>query len=579
MPSRPLLLFLPLLLLSAILNARPNVILIVTDDQGYGDMSCHGNPWLDTPHLDRLKSEGVSLEDYHVDPYCTPTRAALLTGRYSTRVGTWSVTEGRQLLRKDETTLANAFKTSGYRTGMFGKWHLGDAYPYAPEHRGFDDVVCHKAGGVDEIGNPVGNDYFDDIYYRNGKAEKFEGYCTDVFFRETMRFVKESVDSKNAKPFFAYLPLNAMHGPFTVADRYADPFRKQGIPEQRSLFYGMVQNFDENLGKLMRSLKQWSIDNETLVIFMGDNGTAGGSTGALDSDGFNAGMRGKKGTVYEGGHRVACFARWPEGLPAGTQVEPLTTHMDWFPTLAELCDLKIDKDLAWDGRNIASLLEGKNKGSPDRTVFISRQADELQIWKPGLPNGRYPQFAVLTDRWRYANGELYDIHADASQREDVAMQHPEVVQNLYGEYEDWFADVTEEGRPYTRFLLGHRAENPTRFTVRDWHPTQGGVIWKMSLVRDDALFVNGFWTVDIQQSGKYRIRLSRYPEDEESPAKANRARIQIGDIEHSLRLDPSDVSASFDLDLKKGPAILKTWFRDAETNKERGAYYIKVTRL
>ena len=581
MPTRrlSLLLLLPLLLLSALLNARPNVILIVTDDQGYGDMSCHGNPWLKTPHLDRLKAEGVSLEDYHVDPYCTPTRAALLTGRYSTRVGTWSVTEGRQLLRKDETTLANAFKANGYRTGMFGKWHLGDAYPYAPPHRGFDDVVCHKAGGVDEIGNPVGNDYYDDIYYRNGKPEKFEGYCTDVFFRETMRFVKEGVDSRNAKPFFVYLPLNAMHGPFTVADKYADPFRKQGVPEQRSLFYGMVQNFDENLGKLMGSLTQWGIDDDTLVIFMGDNGTAGGSTGALDSDGFNAGMRGKKGTVYEGGHRVACFARWPEGLPAGVRVEPLTTHMDWFPTLAELCDLKVAKDLAWDGRNIAPLLKAKTKDAPDRTIFISRQADDFQIWKPGLPAGRYPQFAVLTDRWRYANGELYDIHADPSQRKDIAQSHPEVVERLYGEYEDWFADVTEEGRPYTRFLLGHRAENPTRFTVRDWHPTEGGVIWKMSLVRDDSLFVNGFWTVDVQQSGKYRIRLSRYPEDEPSPAKANRARIQIGDIEQSLTLDPSDFSASFDLDLKKGPAILKTWIRDAETNKERGAYYIEVKRL
>lgn len=580
MPNSRILLLLPLLLLlSYPANARPNVILIVTDDQGYGDMSCHGNPWLDTPHLDRLKAEGVSLDDYHVDPYCTPTRAALMTGRYSTRVGTWSVTEGRQLLRKDETTLAEAFKASGYRTGMFGKWHLGDTFPYAPRFRGFDDVVCHKAGGVDEIGNPVGNDYFDDTYYRNGQPERFEGYCTDVFFRETLRFVEQGLDSPNPQPFFAYLPLNAMHGPFTVADAYADPFRKQGVPEQRSLFYGMIQNFDENLGKLMDSLKQSGIDENTLVIFMGDNGTAAGSTGALDSDGYNAGMRGKKSMVYEGGHRVACFARWPKGLPAGSQVDTLATHMDWFPTLTALCDLKTDATLAWDGVDIAPLLADPTSQSASRTVFISRQPDEFQIWKPGLPAGRYPQFAVLTERWRYANGELYEIDTDPGQRRDVADQHPEVVETLYDAYEKWFADVTREGKPYTRFLLGHPAENPTRFTVRDWHPTQGGVIWKMSLVEDDRVFVNGFWAIDVRHSGKYRIRLSRFPQDAEAPAESNRARIQIGNIEHSRGLRPSDVAVSFEVDLAEGPHILKTWLRDAATGKERGAYYIEATRL
>ena len=184
------------------IGAQPNVILIVTDDQGYGDMSVHGHPWLDTPNLDRLHDEGISLDDYHVDPYCTPTRAALMTGRYSVRVGAWAVTGGRQLLNPNETTMADVFAVSGYRTGMFGKWHLGDAFPYAPRYRGFQDTVHHLAGGVDEIGNPVGNDYFDDIYYRNGVAEKFEGYCTDVFFDEALRFIEEGKTSNFGLPFF-----------------------------------------------------------------------------------------------------------------------------------------------------------------------------------------------------------------------------------------------------------------------------------------------------------------------------------------------------------------------------------------
>ncbi len=188
---------------------RPNVILIVTDDQGYGDMACHGNPWLKTPNLDRLYAESIRLEDYHVDPVCTPTRAALMSGRYSTRVGAWAVTEGRQLLGPNEVTMADVFADSGYRTGMFGKWHLGDAWPYAPRFRGFHYVVRHLAGGIDEIGNPTGNDFFDDTYYRSGIAEKIDGYCTDVFFGECQRFVSE----ESEQPFFAYLPLNAMQLP------------------------------------------------------------------------------------------------------------------------------------------------------------------------------------------------------------------------------------------------------------------------------------------------------------------------------------------------------------------------------
>lgn len=576
----PFLLFLLHTSVFTLLNARPNVILIVTDDQGYGDMSCHGNPWLNTPNLDKLHDEGVSLDDYHTDPYCTPTRAALMSGRYSTRVGTWSVTEGRQLLERDETTMAEVFNSSGYRTAMFGKWHLGDTFPYAPRFRGFDDVVCHKAGGVGEIGNPVGNDYFDDTYYRNGKPEAFEGYCTDIFFRETMHFIKEGVDEKSKQPFFVYLPLNAMHGPFTVADKYSAPFTEKGLPESRSIFYGMIQNFDENLGKLLTSLKQWNIDDDTLVIFMGDNGTAAGSNGKLDSDGFNAAMKGKKGAVYEGGHRVACFARWPQKLKAGGSIDKLTMHTDWLPTLTELCDLKKNRNLNWDGRSIASLLEGKSNDWKARSIFISKQADQLKLWKPGGNNqSKYPHFAVLSEKWRYVDGELYDIRADPSQTTDVAKQHPEVTQSLYAEYKQWFKDVADEGAPYNRFILGAPEENPTRFTTRDWHPTDGGVIWKMPLVEDDTLFVNGFWAVDVQRSGRYEIRIARFPEDAESPAKANQARIQISNIDQTIELAPSAISATFKVNLKRGPAKLKTWFRDAKTGKERGAYHIKVTRL
>jgi uncharacterized sulfatase len=295
---------------------------------------------------------------------------------------------------------------------MFGKWHLGDPFAYAPQYRGFQEVVCHRAGGVDEIGNPVGNNFFDDTYYYNGKPEKFTGYCTDVWFTEATRYIKEKSEEK---PFFVYLPLNAMHSPFTVAQEYSKPFVAMGHPEERSKFYGMLHNFDENLGRLLDALRDWGLEDNTLVIFMGDNGTAQGVGGGGPDDGFHAGMRGKKGSVYEGGHRVACFARWPARFQAGLRVDQLTCHRDWLPTLIELCGLSPPTGVNFDGCNIAPLLEGKVEDWPQRMLFIERQADAIQ---PGtLESGgrRGVPFAVLTEQWRIVNGQLYDINADPGQ--------------------------------------------------------------------------------------------------------------------------------------------------------------------
>ena len=561
------------------IGAQPNVILIVTDDQGYGDMSVHGHPWLDTPNLDRLHDEGISLDDYHVDPYCTPTRAALMTGRYSVRVGAWAVTEGRQLLNPNETTMADVFAVSGYRTGMFGKWHLGDAFPYAPRYRGFQDTVHHLAGGVDEIGNPVGNDYFDDIYYRNGVAEKFEGYCTDVFFDETLRFIEEGKTSNFELPFFIYLPLNAMHGPLTVDSRYSDPFLAKGLHESLSTFLGMVQNFDENLGRLLDSLDDWGIDENTIIVFMGDNGTGGGYD-PRTGRGFNAGMRDKKGSTYEGGHRVACFIRWPAALEGGKSVEALTAHLDWLPTLVEFCDLKAPGNLSFDGKSIARLLQDDAKDWGERALFVNRQGDQLEMWNPGVdPKVKYPSRAVLTERWRLVNAELYDIVQDPGQQRDVANQYPEVVENLNLAYREHFESVTSHGGKYTSFFIGSPEENPTRFTTRDWHHTDGEVIWKMSLVEDDSLFVNGFWAMDAQQAGRYNIRLSRFPKDAEQPIGASKARIRLGEYAEEKDLQPTDAFVDFEMELPRGESLLQTWFTDAETQRERGAYYVWVEYL
>ncbi|MEM1085359.1 MAG: arylsulfatase [Verrucomicrobiota bacterium] len=549
---------------------RPNVIVIVTDDQGYGDISSQGHPWLKTPQLDRLCEESVRLEDYHVDPYCTPTRAALMTGRYCTRNGAWAVTSGRQMLYPNETTMAEVFRDSGYRTGMFGKWHLGDTWPYAPRFRGFEDVVCHRAGGVDEIGNPEGNNYFDDTYFCNGKAERFQGYCTDVFFDETLRFIRE----EDERPFFVYLPLNAMHSPFTVAERYWKRFAELGMKRDRANFLGMIENFDENLGRLMAELAERKLDEKTLVIFMSDNGTAVGHKATPDDRfGFNAGMRGNKGSVYEGGHRVPCFVRWKGQLKAGSAIDELTCHRDWLPTLIDMCGLKAPEKVAFDGKSIVPLLKGGSDW-PERTFFIERQRDYL---KKGRLEGPSIPFAILTERWRMVNGELYEISVDSEQKRNVADKHPKVVRELYQAYEAYFADVSSHDSAYTRFMLGTDEENPITFTVRDWHPTVGNVIWSKPQLSDDKLYINGYWAVEVMEGGRYEFRVSRHPRDHEKPMGAKEVRLEIGAEKLIKEVKPTDVSVSFECELAAGPAILTTWLKD--DGGERGAYHVEVKRV
>ena len=556
---------------SAFAETRPNVIVILTDDQGYGDMSCHGNPWLRTPNLDRLFAESVRLEDYHVDPVCTPTRAALMTGRYSSRVGAWTVTEGRQLLRADEVTMARLFSDSGYRTAMFGKWHLGDVWPYAPRYRGFQEVVRHFAGGIDEIGNPIGNDYFDDTYYRNGVAEKIEGYCTDVFFAECQRFISQTSD----KPFFVYLPLNAMHSPHTVDDKYSDPFMADGHSEGRAKFFGQIINFDENLGQLLSCLEERKLTKSTIVIFMGDNGTAAGADGHASESGFSAGMRGKKGSVYEGGHRVACFVRWPDRLKAGRRIDQITSCRDWLPTLIEWCDLEAPGNIRFDGQSLQPLIDRNAEARPDRTLFIDRQGDTPILSQLGKVRRRYPHYAVLTEKWRLVDGELFDIVRDPGQKNNVASQHKDVVQDLWARYEQHFDNVYSDASLHTRFQLGAAEENPTRFTVRDWHPTEGNVIWKQPQLGDDSLAINGFWAVNVVQPGSYSVRLSRFPDDAPQAMRATKAVLKVGEQEHKKKLKGDETSVTFMLDLPRGPATLQSWLTD-KAGVVRGAYFVHI---
>ena len=341
---------------------RPNVVFVLTDDQGYGDLGCHGNDVIRTPNVDRLHADAVRFTDFHVGTTCAPTRAGLLTGHYCNSAGVWHTIGGRSLLREDEWTLADALREAGYRTGHFGKWHLGDSQPFRPHERGFERSVYHAGGGIGNTGDPWGNDYFDDTYYVNGRPERFAGYCTDVFFREGLRFIEEHRD----EPFFCYIATNAPHTPLNVEPRYVDLYRDAVPHEDRARFYGMITNIDENFGTLTRALAELGLAEDTIVVFMTDNGTAGGVE--LDADehpregpgSFNAGMRGRKGSPYEGGHRVPFLLRYPAGGAAGGRdVDTLTSYVDFMPTILDLCGLDVPAGRSFHGRSLVPLIRGE----------------------------------------------------------------------------------------------------------------------------------------------------------------------------------------------------------------------------
>ena len=301
-------------------TAKPNVIFVLTDDQGYGDLSCHGNPILKTPNLDRMHDQSVRFTDFHVRPLCTPTRGALLTGRDPGRNGAYRTSAGRTMLHRDEKTSANLFADNGYVTGMFGKWHLGDHVPHRPQDHGFQYVVWHRCGGIGQVSDYWGNDYFDDTCERNGKLETFKGYCTDVWFEEAIRFIEE----KKEKPFFLYLPLNAPHSPYRVDPTWSAPYEEKASWNPGAKFYGMIANLDYNFGVLRERLEDLKLADNTVLIFMTDNGTAaGGKFDGFDSEaleGFNAGMRGKKASTVRAKVQIAGIERDCAVKPGNTGV-------------------------------------------------------------------------------------------------------------------------------------------------------------------------------------------------------------------------------------------------------------------
>lgn len=567
---------------------RPNVIIVITDDQGYGDLSCHGNPYLQTPHLDQLHKESVRFTDFHVGTTCAPSRAGLMTGQYCNKVGAWHTINGREMVWREETLFPALFKEAGYATAMFGKWHLGDNYPYRPQDRGFDEVLVHGGGGVGQTPDFWNNDYFDDTYFHNGVPEKKEGYCTDVWFEAALDFI----EGHKAQPFFCYISTNAPHSPYNVDTTYSQPYRGNDNIVSAN-FYGMIANIDEQMGSLRQKLTDWGIEDNTILVFMTDNGSAAGC--ALDQNGqvergYNAGMRGKKGSPYEGGHRVPLFIYWKDGnITGGRDIDKLAANIDLGPTLLDLAGITTKVELDFDGESLRPLIEGKTW--KDRILFADTQRKEDLV--------KYKDYSIMTEEWRLVNGALYAIEKDPGQQENVAAENPAVVQDLMAAYEAWWQHTSQRAADYCYIPLGKAVGDQQTINQHDLLSQDKSVAWNQGHIRD-GLTTTGYWVIEVEEKGLYRFELRRWPKEsalnlwdkappgdlipqglaykEGKSIDIIAASIAVGDQTQRIAVDENMAAATFTFPIAPGKYKLNANFIDKEEQLS-SVYYVYTEKM
>ncbi len=494
---------------------RPNVVLIMTDDQGWGDVRSHGNERIDTPTMDRFAAMGARFDRFFVCPMCGPTRASLLSGRWNLRSGASWVSHGKEIMRLDEVTIGDAMAGAGYATGCFGKWHNGEYGPYHPNDRGFQEFFGFCRGAWEN--------YFDAVIERNREPVRTQGYITDVLTDAAMAFIDRNRD----RPFFCYVPYNAPHHPLQVPERYLAKYLERGLDEETACVYGMVENIDDNLARILAKLDQLELADNTIVIFTSDNGPA--------SVRYNGGMRGIKRSVDEGGVRVPFFIRWPGHIQPHTTVTQIAAHVDLFPTILNLCDVPMPRTLPLDGRSLAALLTGQTEKWPDRMIFAHQNRYGETHKTPG---------SVRTQQYRLVNrgdgSELYDMPADPGQKQDVSDSHPEVTERLAAAYEAWYRDVTSAGLAPPPLPVGYEATDVVALQAEDsqlhgrlkfrrgrgW-AHDSALNWKSN---DDSLA----WGLDVLRPGRYEVTLMIGCRQEDVGAKV---RIEVGDqhMEAALR--------------------------------------------
>jgi len=533
---------------------------------------------------------------------CAPTRAMLMTGRYPMRGGVWCTVGNTSRLKRGEVTMGDVFKGNGYRTGFFGKWHLGDNYPFRPQDRGFDEVLMHGGGGVGNTPDFWANDYFDDTYLRNGEPERHEGFCTDVWFSEAIKFI----EGNRGRRFFCYIPTNAPHLPFVAPEKYLAMY--EGEEAAMRGFYAMITNIDDNLGRLRRKLAELGIERDTILVFITDNGSVIGTRK------YTAGMRGRKGSEWDGGHRVPFFIHWANGgLGGGRGVDRIASGIDVLPTLMDLCGLERKGGGPLDGMSLVPLLKGDGEGWPGRTLFVQQQ------WKNYRPR-KWWRTAAMTDRWRLVNNkELNRIEEDPGQERNVIKEHPDAAEELRAAYDEWWDGIgkadPDEGKEIS---IGSERENPCKLTSHD----NFEYLWNHDEVLA-GLRAQRHWDLYVERDGEYEFALGRYPREAASPIRGtiavpeelkdftyfdNRnsfavshersrevavasATVKVGSFEQKKDL-PEKAGASGDYDvnaggevvavkfrakLKAGKAKLEAWFGDEAGKHVTNAYYVYIT--
>lgn len=519
---------------------RPNIILVMTDDQGWAQVAFHGNPYVRTPTLDRMAEESTEFTQFYVEPKCAPTRAALLTGRHGYRSRVIDTYLGRTLMDPEAVTLAELLGAEGYATGIFGKWHLGDNYPLRPMDQGFQEVLVHRGGGLGQPAGPPGNTYWNPVLEHNGRSEEYEGYCTGIFTDALIDFVRKHRD----RPFFGYLATNVPHGPFDVDEEWIEPYRVMGLPERTARVYGMIEEFDQNLGRLLDEVGSLGLADRTIVIFLTDNGPT--------QQTFTAGLRERKGSAYEGGTRVPFLFRWPGQVDGGRRIDRIAAHIDVVPTVLGAAGIA-RPGVAFDGVSLWPLLSGEMAPEdwPDRTIYLQNHRGDVpqlnrnasarnQRWKIVQPLGKATDPMPPGARF-----ELYDMTVDHGETTDLADTHPEIVERMRRGYEEWFRDVSSGGFDPVRIHLGSPLEPSTTLSRFDWRGDYD------NRAEEDSL---GHWPVVVDRPGRYDF-VVRFA----GPLPvAGEARLAVGDVAVSREVEKGSDSCEFPgVDVAAGPARLE----------------------
>ncbi|WP_372652176.1 arylsulfatase [Draconibacterium sp.] len=491
-------------------EGKPNVILIMTDDQGFGDLGYYGNPHIKTPVLDKFAGESVRFDEFLVSPVCAPTRSALMTGRYTLRTGVRETYQGGAMMAASEITLAEILKDVGYKTGMIGKWHLGDNYPMRPEDQGFDYTLRHLSGGIGQWGDwpnhLKGNrSYFDPALFENGKMVESRGYCSDVFTDAAIQFLEEN----QTDPFFLYLAFNAPHDPLQVPQEYYEMYKdidpasgfendsrpfpemNENMKEKARKVYAMVTNIDDNMGRLLTKMDELNLSENTLVIFMSDNGPIPYR--------YLAGMRGRKSSVYEGGIQVPCFWRYPNGFKPDRDIKATASHFDIFPTIAQLVGATIPTDRKIDGISLLPLLTGEASELPERNIcrYWSRR-EPRKFDNMMIRNSRFKLVGNCSENATIDEFELFSLN-DPYEQHNIVEGHKETATALKTDLNNWIDEMLTEpnAKESPRMILGTVNENPSVLNLNDVHFTRHKAVTK-SIV---------YWKTEVAQSGVYNIDL------------------------------------------------------------------------